>query len=60
MLIKVGCEIVFTYPNPTAVVLMLNLHPSVAVRIRGLERLEAAPQIAITQYTDLYGNRCGA
>src|SRR5471030_380065 len=59
MLIKVGCEIEFTYPNPTAIVLMLYLHPSVAVRIRGSERLEVEPRVAITQYTDLYGNRCG-
>ena len=59
MLIKVGCEMEFTYPNPTAVALMLYLHPSVAVRIRGSERLEVEPRVAITQYTDLYGNRCG-
>jgi transglutaminase-like putative cysteine protease len=59
MLIKVGCEIEFTYPNPTAVVLMLHLHPSVMVRILGPERLEVKPQVGITQYTDLYGNRCG-
>src|SRR6202521_5578371 len=59
MLIKVACEIQFTYPAPTAVVLMLYLHPSVAVRIRGPERLEVEPRVGITQYTDLYGNRCG-
>lgn len=59
MLIKVGCEIEFTYPNPTAIVLMLYLHPSVAVRTQGPERLVVEPPVAITQYTDLYGNRCG-
>jgi len=59
MLIKVGCEIEFNFPNPTAIVLMLYLHPSVVVRIRGPEHLEVKPQVAISQYTDLYGNRCG-
>jgi len=59
MLIKVGCEIEFTFPNPTAIVLMLHLHPSVAVRVQGPERLEVEPQVAMAQYTDLYGNRCG-
>jgi transglutaminase-like putative cysteine protease len=59
MLIKVGCEIEFNFPNPTAIVLMLYLHPSVAVRVRGPGRLEVKPQVAISQYTDLYGNRCG-
>jgi len=59
MLIKVGSEITFTYPNPTAVVLMLYLHPSVVVRIQGAESLEVNPAVAISQYTDVYGNRCG-
>ena len=59
MLIKVGCEIEFTYPNPTAVVLMLYLHPSVAVRIQGFREPGGGAAVAITQYTDLYGNRCG-
>lgn len=38
MLIKVGCEIEFTYPNPTVICLMLYLHPSVTVRIDGRPR----------------------
>jgi transglutaminase-like putative cysteine protease len=59
MFIKVGCEIEFNYPNPTAVAVMLYLHPSVATRIQGPERLEVEPRVGITQYTDLYGNRCG-
>ena len=29
MLINVGCEIEFSYPNPTALTMMLYLHPSV-------------------------------
>ena len=59
MLIKVGCEIKFTYPNPTAVLLMLYLHPSVAARVRTPERLEVDPPVPIAQYIDSYGNRCG-
>ncbi len=59
MLIKVGCEIEFTYPNASAVVLMLYLHPSVAVKVRGPECLEVEPRVAVSQYTDIYGNRCG-
>ena len=59
MLIKVGCEIEFIYPNPTAAVLMLSLHPSVASKVRGRERLEVEPRVAIAPYDDLYGNRCG-
>jgi len=59
MLIKVGSEIKFTYPHPTAVALMLYLHPSVVSRIRSPERLEVDPPVPISQYIDSYGNRCG-
>ena len=40
-------------------VLMLYLHPSVAARVRKPERLEAKPHATISEYTDVYGNRCG-
>src|SRR5438552_1442235 len=47
MLIRVGCEIEFTYPNPTPVTLMLYLHPSIAARARTPERLEVDPAVPI-------------
>jgi transglutaminase-like putative cysteine protease len=59
MLIKVDCEIGLTFPNPAAVVWMLNLHPSVQPMIRVPERLEVDPPVPVSQYTDVYGNRCG-
>jgi transglutaminase-like putative cysteine protease len=58
MLIKVDCEIVLTFPEPTAVVLMLRLHPSVGQAVRQAERLEVCPPVAISDYSDVYGNRC--
>jgi transglutaminase-like putative cysteine protease len=59
MLIRVNFDIAFTIPRPTAMVLMLYLHPSVAARVRKQERLEVEPHAAITEYTDTYGNHCG-
>jgi transglutaminase-like putative cysteine protease len=59
MLIKVGCEIVFRSPDPAAMVLMLYLHPSRAPTIRKAEQLEVGPSVAVTEYIDCYGNRCG-
>jgi transglutaminase-like putative cysteine protease len=59
MLIRVGCEIVFRSPDPAAMVLMLYLHPSRAPTIRKAERLEVGPPVALTEYIDSYGNRCG-
>ena len=59
MLIRVGCEVAFTFPRPAAVVLMLYLHPSRAPTIRKPERLESEPWLAVSEYTDSYGNHCG-
>lgn len=59
MLIKAGCEVAFDCPQPTAMVLMLYLHPSVSSQVRKSERLEVEPWAAISQYADIYGNHCG-
>lgn len=59
MLIEVGCEITLGFPEPAAVVLMLNLHPSVSPRIRRAESLSVDPPVPIANYLDTYGNRCG-
>ena len=58
MLLNVGCEIAFTIPDPTAMVLMLQLHPSIAARSRGSERFQVIPAVPVSEYIDLYGNRC--
>jgi hypothetical protein len=39
MLIRVGCNIAFEFPEPTAVIVMLNLHPSRAPTLRQYEQL---------------------
>jgi transglutaminase-like putative cysteine protease len=59
MLIKVGSEIAFTFPKSIAMILMLYLHPSVLSKIRKSERLQVDPCVGISEYTDVYGNRCG-
>ena len=58
MFLKVGCEIAFTIPAPSAMVLMLHLHPSIAARSRASERFQVLPAVAVSEYIDLYGNRC--
>ncbi len=59
MLIRAGFEIGFTAPEPAAMVLMLYLHPSRAPTIWKPERLEVEPPVAVTDYIDEFGNRCG-
>lgn len=58
MLIHVGVEIGFDFPQPSAVVMMLHLHPSCAPNIRKPEQLWIEPFVPITEYFDIYGNRC--
>ena len=58
MLLDVGCEIAFTVPVPSAMVLMLHLHPSIHAKSRGSERFHVMPPMPTSEYRDLYGNRC--
>lgn len=59
MLISVGCELEFEFPEPTALILMLSLHPSRAPTIRKHENLQIEPMVPIAHYFDLHGNHCG-
>jgi transglutaminase-like putative cysteine protease len=59
MLIQVGCEIEFTFPEPTALILMLNLHPVRVPTIRRAEQLQVQPAVPVFYYYDTYGNLCG-
>ena len=58
MLLDVGCEISFTIPVPSAMVLMLHLHPSISARCLGPEWFQVVPALPTSEYIDLYGNRC--
>jgi transglutaminase-like putative cysteine protease len=58
MLIRVGCEIEFLFPEPTAVILMLSLHPVRAPTVRKQENLQVEPLVPMSQYFDLNGNLC--
>ena len=58
MLIQVGCELEFVFPEPTALILLLSLHPLRGPTIRQHEQLEVEPQVPLLQYFDQSGNRC--
>jgi transglutaminase-like putative cysteine protease len=59
MLIRVGHEITLTFVEPTAMVLMLYLHPSRLTTVRKAETFQTNPWLPLSEYTDNYGNRCG-
>jgi transglutaminase-like putative cysteine protease len=60
MLINVGFEASFDFVAPTPLVLMANLHPTRVADVRNLEQLTVLPEpeSALTEYLDIYGNRC--
>ena len=58
MIIKIGFDIQFELQAPTPMILMLYVHPSRQADLRGEEKIIVEPNIPVTDFTDLYGNRC--
>jgi transglutaminase-like putative cysteine protease len=58
MLIKIGFDIEFELKDPTPMVLMLFVHPSREPDLRAPQELQVEPQVPVSYYTDLFGNRC--
>ena len=48
MLIQVGYEIAFRFPQPTAMVVLLYVHPSRASTLQTPERFEVEPRVPIS------------
>lgn len=59
MILRVGYEIAFDSPQPAPMVLMLYLHPSREFTTRQPDRLQITPRLPVSEFYDLYGNRCG-
>lgn len=56
--IKVGYELLYDCPQPTPMLLMLNIHYSHAYQIVKPDHLVASPAVIITPYRDSFGNWC--
>lgn len=59
MQIRVGYEISFESPQPAPMLLMLYLHPTRELTTLQPDQLRTTPPLPISQYYDMYGNRCG-
>ncbi len=59
MLIRVGYEISFRFSQPTAVMLLLRVHPSRASALQTAECFTVQPQTPVSEFEDSFGNRCG-
>jgi transglutaminase-like putative cysteine protease len=58
MQIQVGYELVYDCPQPTPMVLMLNIHHARAADIIVADRMIAEPLIPMTSHRDGFGNWC--
>ena len=59
MQIRVGCELVYQFPQPTPVILVLNVHYSRAPDILKPDPIVTNPSVLVTSYRDTFGNYCG-
>ncbi|MBY0508685.1 MAG: transglutaminase family protein [Rhodospirillaceae bacterium] len=58
MEIRVGYEIVYDCPQPTPMLLMLNIHHSRASDVIVPDHLTTSPSVPINSYRDVFGNWC--
>ncbi len=58
MKIRIGYELVYECPQPTFMVLMLNVHPSREPDLEVPDTIVTDPPVPLQSYTDGFGNRC--
>ena len=58
MQIKVGYELSYEFPQPTPMILALNIHFSRASDIVVPDHMHTSPAVPITSYRDGFGNWC--
>ena len=58
MQLRTGYELIYSFPQPTPIILVVNIHDSRASDIVVPDRLTTEPAIPITGYRDAFGNRC--
>ena len=58
MHIRIGYELIYDCPQPTPMMLMLNVHPSRAHDLLSPDTLTAEPAVPITSYRDVFNNTC--
>lgn len=58
MLLRVGYELIYSFRQPTPIILLVNIHHSRSSDIVVPDRLITEPSIPITGYRDAFGNEC--
>lgn len=58
MQFRTGFELIYTFPQPTPIILVVNVHDSRAADIVVPDQLTAEPFVPISNYRDAFGNQC--
>jgi len=58
MQIRIGYELVYNFPQPTPIILTLNVHFSRASDVVRPDQLTSSPSIPFVSYRDSFGNWC--
>src|SRR4051812_17439150 len=58
MQFRTGYELIYRFPQPTPMILVVNIHESRASDIIVPDILTVEPPIPITAYRDAFGNQC--
>jgi len=58
MVFRAGYELIYTFPQPTPMILVVNIHDSRVADLVVPDRPTAEPAIPITSYRDAFGNWC--
>ncbi len=58
MHLRLGYDIRFELPAPTALIAMLHVHPSVDASLLLSDTLKTEPALPVREYLDSFGNRC--
>ena len=58
MQFRIGYELVYSFPQPTPIILVVNVHDSRLSDLVVLDRLTVDPPVATSGYRDVFGNQC--
>lgn len=58
MKLRAGFELIYNFPQPTPMILVVNIHDTRAHDLVVPDRLVVEPAIPISGYRDFFGNRC--
>jgi len=58
MLIRLGYDLRFELPAPTALIALLHVHPSREADLLEPDEIVTEPGLPLTSYIDSFGNRC--